>query len=602
MNGKSILRAVALTLIGLFFLFPLFWVLLMSFMKNADILRIPPSPFFTPTLHNYAALVSGELVTSVGTQKVTYMLNLFNSTVLSVFSVILSLILGVPAAYAFARYKFRLGEDIAFTLLSFRFAPPLLVLLPLLLYFQTMGLYDTYFGLIWVYQLITLPLVLWIVRGYFEDVSEDIELAYRLDGHSWLSTFFRISIPLARPGIAAAALSELHLRLEQLHLRADPRVVGGPAGDGGGVRLRHRLRHRVRPGRRGAGVFHRADAGAGDVHAALSRRGPQPRRHQGLKERAMAFLEITGLSKSFKHHEVIRDLSIDIEKGEFLVIFGPSGCGKTVLLRLIAGMMQPDAGDIVIDGHSVVDVNPEHRDVGMAFQNYALYPHMTAFENIASPLRARHVTEAEIGLRVNETARMLRIDHVLDHLPKALSQGQKQRTALARSLVGRPGVVLLDDPLRNVDAKIRYEMRFELPRVLRRLRVDRHLRDTGLQGGDGARRPRRGAGGRRLPPGRGAARSLRLAEHDSHCPAVRRSTDQPAAGSPDDRRRRDRDERGGRHGAFAGGPRGRRRTGVHVRHPLREHRRVAGTERRHPGDAGCDHTGEQPPGDAAARQ
>jgi multiple sugar transport system permease protein len=135
MNGKSVLRAVALTLIGLFFLFPLFWVLLMSFMKNADILRIPPSPFFKPTLHNYLALVSGELHTNVGTQKVAYMLNLFNSTVLSAFSVILSLILGVPAAYAFARYKFRLGEDMAFTLLSFRFAPPLLVLLPLLLYF-----------------------------------------------------------------------------------------------------------------------------------------------------------------------------------------------------------------------------------------------------------------------------------------------------------------------------------------------------------------------------------------------------------------------------------------------------------------------------------
>jgi multiple sugar transport system ATP-binding protein len=182
----------------------------------------------------------------------------------------------------------------------------------------------------------------------------------------------------------------------------------------------------------------------------------------------MAFLEINSLCKSFKHHEVIRDLSIAVEKGEFLVVFGPSGCGKTVLLRLIAGMMQPDAGDIVIDGRSVVDVNPEHRDVGMAFQNYALYPHMTAFENIASPLRARSVTEAEIAPRVNETARMLRIDHVLDHLPKALSQGQKQRTALARSLVGRPSVVLLDDPLRNVDAKIRYEMRFELPRVLRR--------------------------------------------------------------------------------------------------------------------------------------
>jgi multiple sugar transport system permease protein len=206
MTVKFALRAIALTIVGLFFLFPLFWVVLMSFMSNADILRNPPSPFFSPTLHNYIALVSGQLHTNVGTQTVNYMLNLFNSTVLSAFSVILSLILGVPAAYAFARYKFRLGEDMAFTLLSFRFAPPLLVLLPLLMIFQSIGLYDTYFGLVWVYQLITLPLVLWIVRGYFEDVSEDIELAYRLDGHSWLSTFFHISIPLAKPGIAAAAL------------------------------------------------------------------------------------------------------------------------------------------------------------------------------------------------------------------------------------------------------------------------------------------------------------------------------------------------------------------------------------------------------------
>ena len=155
MQGKSILRAVALTLIGLFFLFPLFWVVLMSFMTNADILRMPPSPFFTPTLHNYVALVSGKFggaLASVGTQRMDYVQNLFNSIVLSGLLVLLSLLLGVPAAYTFARYKFRLGEDMAFTLLSFRFAPPLLVLLPLLNYFQMLGLNDTYFGLVWVYQ------------------------------------------------------------------------------------------------------------------------------------------------------------------------------------------------------------------------------------------------------------------------------------------------------------------------------------------------------------------------------------------------------------------------------------------------------------------
>ncbi len=205
-QAGRIIRGILLTIVALFFLFPIFWVLLMSFQTNAQILRIPPSLFFSPTLENYAALISGKLETAAGTLEIPFMNNLLNSLILSASSVILALILGVPAAYAFARFRFRLGEDIAFTLLSFRFAPPLLVLLPLALYFQEIGLNDTYIGLIWVYQLIVLPLILWIVRGYFEDISPDIEHAYRVDGHSWASTFLKIAIPLARPGIAAAAL------------------------------------------------------------------------------------------------------------------------------------------------------------------------------------------------------------------------------------------------------------------------------------------------------------------------------------------------------------------------------------------------------------
>ncbi|MEK0081594.1 carbohydrate ABC transporter permease [Geminicoccaceae bacterium SYSU G07066] len=203
---SRILRGLALLVVALFFLFPIFWVLLMSFQTNEQILRIPPSLFFEPTLGNYVALVSGKLETAAGTLEIPFMRNLGNSVLLSAVSVALSLVLGVPAAYAFARFRFRLGENIAFTLLSFRFAPPLLVLLPLSLYFQDLGLNDTYTGLIWVYQLISLPLILWIVRGYFEDISPDIEHAYRIDGHSWWRTFTRIALPLARPGIAAAAL------------------------------------------------------------------------------------------------------------------------------------------------------------------------------------------------------------------------------------------------------------------------------------------------------------------------------------------------------------------------------------------------------------
>jgi multiple sugar transport system permease protein len=214
---RQVIRGVLLLLVALFFLFPFFWVLLMSFMTNQDILRSPPSIFFDATLANYTSLISGELRTTSGTLTTDYVNNLLNSLLLSTASVILSLLLGVPAAYAFARFKFRLGEDIAFTLLSFRFAPPILVLLPLQLYFQDIGLYDTYIGLIWVYQLITLPLILWIVRGYFEDISPDIEHA----------------LPSRRPFL-----------VEDLHPHCHS---AGPAGDRGGraARLHFRLNNFV---------------------------------------------------------------------------------------------------------------------------------------------------------------------------------------------------------------------------------------------------------------------------------------------------------------------------------------------------------------------
>ncbi|MDW5312563.1 carbohydrate ABC transporter permease [Rhizobium sp. PL01] len=203
---EKTLRLIALTLVVIFFMFPIFWIFLMSFQTNETILTIPPSIIFTPTLSNYAALITGKLTTAAGTLDIAFMRNLGNSIFLSVTSVALALVLGVPAAYAFARHKFKGSEDIAFTLLSFRFAPPLLVLLPLTQYFQWLGLADTYFGLIWVYQLICLPLILWIVRGYFEDISADVEYAYRIAGHSWFATFRKIALPLAGPGIAAAGL------------------------------------------------------------------------------------------------------------------------------------------------------------------------------------------------------------------------------------------------------------------------------------------------------------------------------------------------------------------------------------------------------------
>lgn len=182
----------------------------------------------------------------------------------------------------------------------------------------------------------------------------------------------------------------------------------------------------------------------------------------------MALLEISGLGKSFKTGPAVDGLDLAVDAGEIVAVFGPSGAGKTVLLRLVAGIHEADRGRVVIGGQDVTRDSPEARGVGMAFQNFALFPHMSAFDNIATGLTAHTRSAAAIKTRVDTVAKMLKISHVLGHRPKELSNGQKQRTALARALVAEPQILLLDDPLRNVDAKLRYEMRLELPNLLRR--------------------------------------------------------------------------------------------------------------------------------------
>ena len=181
----------------------------------------------------------------------------------------------------------------------------------------------------------------------------------------------------------------------------------------------------------------------------------------------MSQLAIRSLTKSYGAFKVFDGLNLEANAGEIVVIFGGSGTGKTILLRLIAGVEEPTGGAIEIGGYDVSDIAPEHRGVGMAFQNFALFPHMNASENIATPLRAAGADEGKVKAGVARVAKLLKIDHVLNHAPRELSNGQKQRTALARALAAEPQILLLDDPLRNVDAKLRFEMRLELPRLLR---------------------------------------------------------------------------------------------------------------------------------------
>ncbi|MDA3948388.1 MAG: carbohydrate ABC transporter permease [Spirochaeta sp.] len=197
---------VVLTLYFIGALFPVLWVFSMAFKTLPEILSWPPTFFFTPTLENFQSLFTGLTGASTGSSTVDFLRNFANSLVISFGAVVISVFVGVPATYAIARFNFKGKEDLAFTILSFRFAPELMVIIPIYIFFQRLGLLDTYTGLIWVYQLITLPMIVWILRGYIEDVSRELEEACWLDGYGRVHTFWRIVLPLIRPGIAASGL------------------------------------------------------------------------------------------------------------------------------------------------------------------------------------------------------------------------------------------------------------------------------------------------------------------------------------------------------------------------------------------------------------
>ncbi|GEM32206.1 putative ABC transporter ATP-binding protein y4oS [Nocardia neocaledoniensis NBRC 108232] len=183
----------------------------------------------------------------------------------------------------------------------------------------------------------------------------------------------------------------------------------------------------------------------------------------------MARLQIQAVSKKFDTDYAVREVSLDIADGEFMVLLGPSGCGKSTLLRMIAGLEEPSEGRILVGGTDVTDAAPQRRDLAMVFQSYALYPHLSVAKNIGFPLRARRRPRAEITQRVAEVSATLELSALLDRRPVALSGGQRQRVALARAMVRDPGAFLMDEPLSNLDAKLRSATRAELIALHQRL-------------------------------------------------------------------------------------------------------------------------------------
>lgn len=180
-------------------------------------------------------------------------------------------------------------------------------------------------------------------------------------------------------------------------------------------------------------------------------------------------IKFHNITKQFGGTCVVDNFSLEINDGEFIVLLGPSGCGKTTTLRMLAGLESVTTGEILIDGERVNDVPTQHRDLAMVFQSYALYPHMTIAENIGYPLRVRKIEKNERAKRVQRVAAMLEIESLLDRKPRQLSGGERQRVALARAIVREPRAYLMDEPLSNLDARLRVQMRGELKRLQHQL-------------------------------------------------------------------------------------------------------------------------------------
>ena len=186
----------------------------------------------------------------------------------------------------------------------------------------------------------------------------------------------------------------------------------------------------------------------------------------------MASLSLTNVCKVYPNgFEAVKDFSLEVEDQEFIIFVGPSGCGKSTTLRMIAGLEEISSGELKIDGRVVNDVEPKDRDIAMVFQNYALYPHMTVFDNMAFGLKLRKFPKDEIKKKVEEAAKILDLEKLLDRKPKALSGGQRQRVAMGRAIVRNPKVFLMDEPLSNLDAKLRVQMRSEIASLHNRLKA-----------------------------------------------------------------------------------------------------------------------------------
>ena len=353
------------------------------------------------------------------------------------------------------------------------FIPYQAVMIPLAQIFIDVGFPDGIPRLVFAHIVYGIPITTLIFRSYYATIPEDLIEAARMDRAGMLRTYWSVVLPISAPAFVVTAIWQFTSIWNDFLFAVF--LITDPSSWPVTVALNNTTGSLVTPYNvQMAAALHRVAPDADRLHPArpLLHARPDGRGAEGLGSTGMADIKLDKLGKRFPNgFWAVKDLSLEIAEAELLVLVGPSGCGKTTALRMIAGLEDISEGDLYISGTRVNDVLERDRDIAMVFQNYALYPHMTVAQNIAFSLRLQRRPKKEIKQRVQETAKLLGLEELLDRKPKQLSGGQQQRVAMGRAIIRQPQVFLMDEPLSNLDAQLRVHMRGEIEALQKRLGV-----------------------------------------------------------------------------------------------------------------------------------
>ncbi len=392
---------------------------------------------------------------------------LFNTAEIALLATVFTLVLALPAGWAIARYRLPLKSVLIGAILFPRMIPEITFALGVARIFYAIHLTNTAVGIALAHVILAAPFAVVVLISTFEGLDPTAAGSRRGDGLWSVPAVPQSDLAAGAAGHRGGGAVCIPCVLQRF--RADPDGLRSRHGDPAGADLSFTGQRLSVGGRRDQHCSAGAVAAVPAGYVADGEPGKPAGRAEGRMTPTRLTLDHVG--KRWGSFVALSDICLDVPRGMFLSLLGPSGCGKTTLLRVIVGALTPDGGRVVVDGSDVTRLPTHRRNMGMVFQSFALFPHLSVAENVDFPLSVRGLSRADRQQRVVDALRMVHLDMLADRYPRELSGGQQQRVGLARAIVYRPTILLLDEPLSNLDASLREEMRIEISQVTRQLDI-----------------------------------------------------------------------------------------------------------------------------------